>query len=223
MASPLPLPGGGLRDRQKREREHRILSAARKLFDRRGYAATSMEEVADRSGLAVGTIYNYFASKDDLLVAIMNREADQLMALGERILENPPTDAAEAISALADLFVHSITADERLLWREVIAAAVSHPATLGARLFKADTRLLALVAAMIDKLKARGEIAPGIDSYRAAGVEYSLFLMWGMAFVMSDEMDEQTMREEIHRGIRLAVHGLLRPAPDTNLEKENGQ
>src|ERR1700722_9080587 len=79
MDSSLSAPATGRRELQKHARERRILSAARRLFDRKGYAKTSMEDVADRAGLAVGTLYNYFHSKDHLLLGIMRREADGLL------------------------------------------------------------------------------------------------------------------------------------------------
>src|SRR5579862_4454081 len=114
----------GRRQLQKQDRERRILAAARSLFDRNGYAKTSMEDVAERAGLAVGTLYNYFRSKDDLLLAIMRREADRLLRIAEGIVADPPDDAVVAIAAMADLFVESISADERMLWRELFAASI---------------------------------------------------------------------------------------------------
>src|SRR5580704_12374428 len=99
MDSSLSAPGTGRRELQKHARERRILSAARRLFDRNGYAKTSMEDVADRAGLAVGTLYNYFNSKDDLLLAIMRREADRLLRIGERLLADPPADPIVALAA----------------------------------------------------------------------------------------------------------------------------
>jgi len=53
------------------EREEQILDAAAELFRRRGYSATSLQEVADRVGLHKSTLYHYFASKDDLLFRIV--------------------------------------------------------------------------------------------------------------------------------------------------------
>src|SRR5258708_5318747 len=145
MASTLHAPPAGLRESQKRDREQRIVKAARRLFDRKGFGATAMEEVAQRAGLAVGTIYNYFPSKNDLLLAIMKREADGLTVIADRILEQPPDDPVVAISAMADLFVDSIVAEERPLWREVVAAAVTQPDTLGTRLFELDAQLIARI------------------------------------------------------------------------------
>ncbi len=48
-----------------------ILSAAYDLIIRQGYAATSMRQIAQRSGIALGGIYNHFSSKDDVFRAIV--------------------------------------------------------------------------------------------------------------------------------------------------------
>ncbi|HUA35455.1 MAG TPA: helix-turn-helix domain-containing protein, partial [Candidatus Binataceae bacterium] len=80
MLPAVPIPAGR-REQQKLQREQRILAAARRLFDRKGYASTSMEEVAERAGLAVGTLYNYFASKDELLFAISRSDTEPLLSI----------------------------------------------------------------------------------------------------------------------------------------------
>src|SRR5437588_1656038 len=174
MGSSLSSTDIGRRGRQKLERERRILTAARRLFDRKGYAGTAMEDVAERAGLAVGTVYNYFSSKDALLLAIVRRETDQLTRIGERILDDPPADPIEAVAALADLFVQSITADERRLWRELFAAAIASPQELGARVFELDTQLIVQLAALIDRFKQYGAIAyevdAGLDAMSISGI-----------------------------------------------------
>src|SRR5271168_5393136 len=112
MGSALEIPAGR-RERQKQDRERRVLAAARRLFDRKGYATTSMEDVAARAGLAVGTLYNYFPSKEQLLFAISRSDTEHLLKIGERILADPPDDPVEAITALAEVMVNGITAGER--------------------------------------------------------------------------------------------------------------
>ena len=57
-----------------------------------------MEDVAARAGLAVGTIYNYFPSKSALLLAIVRRETESLLARGRKILDDPPRDPVAAVS-----------------------------------------------------------------------------------------------------------------------------
>jgi AcrR family transcriptional regulator len=209
----------GRRELQKQDRERRIMSAARRLFERKGYAKTAMEEIAARAGLAVGTLYNYFPSKDDLLLAIMRREADRLMQVGERILADPPAKPSEAIAAMADLLIESITADERMLWRELFAAAISSPHDLGARLIELDMRLVAQLATLLESLKQRGAIAHAIDASRAAMTIYGLCAASALAFVMNESITVEQLREEVNESIRLLVGGMLPPAH----KKEKGR
>jgi AcrR family transcriptional regulator len=206
----------GRRERQKLEREHRILAAARRLFDRRGYLDTSMEDVARRAGLAVGTLYNYFSSKDQLLIALSRIDTEHLLSIGERILADPPQDPVEAISALTEIMVNGITAGERRLWRELFVASIAAPDTLGARLFALDMRLIAQLTSMLDLLKARGSIDAGVDTSRAAGLFYGICLTWTIAFATRDDLTIETMRAEISESVRITIHGIL---PRSNAKK----
>ncbi|MGC2445301.1 TetR/AcrR family transcriptional regulator [Candidatus Binatus sp.] len=208
MTSSLAIPAGR-RERQKQDRERRILAAARRLFDRKGYDATSMENVAARAGLAVGTLYNYFPSKEELLFAISRADTEPLLRIGEAILADPPDDPAEAIGALTEVMVQGITAGERRLWRELFVAAIAAPDTLGARLFALDLRLIAQLTTMIERLKGRGAIDAGVDASRAAGLFYGICLTWSIAFATRDDLTIETMRAEISESVRITVHGIL--------------
>ncbi len=207
MTPAIPIPAGR-RERQKLQREQRIIAAARRLFDRKGYASTSMEEVADRAGLAVGTLYNYFASKDELLFAISRSDTEPLLAIGERILADPPSDPVEAIASLTEVMVQSITAGERRLWRELFVAAIASP-DMSARLFALDMRLIAQLTTMLDLLKVQESIDPNLDSSRAAGLFYGICLTWTIAFATRDDLSLETMRAEIAESVRLTINGML--------------
>jgi len=68
-------PGASKRkERKEREKEARkqdILNSAIRVFSRNGFVKTSMEQVADEASLAVGTLYRYYASKEELYVSIV--------------------------------------------------------------------------------------------------------------------------------------------------------
>jgi len=209
MDSSLTASGTGRRELQKQDRERRIVSAARRLFDRKGYANTSMEEIADRAELAVGTLYNYFRAKDELLLTILRRETDALIDAGERILQNPSRDLADAVSSIAGLFVDSITSDERGLWREVLAAAMSSPEKMRTRLFELDLRFVAQFAILIDTFKRRKAIAREVDSIQAAGLFYSVCVAWGMAYLTNEHTTVAELRDLIDGGVRLAIRGIM--------------
>jgi len=61
-------PGEGWRERLTAERRRHILEAAARAFARKGFAQTTMKEIAAEAGIAPGTIYLYFKNKEDLLI-----------------------------------------------------------------------------------------------------------------------------------------------------------
>jgi AcrR family transcriptional regulator len=72
-----------VRERHRREREARgkaILAAAARVFARQGLEGATIEMVAREAEVAVGTIYLYFASRDDLFLSLVAERAEQLRA-----------------------------------------------------------------------------------------------------------------------------------------------
>jgi len=100
-----------LRELQAQERAERILDAAARIFARKGYHRATTREIATEAGVAEGTIYNHFASKRDLLLAMMTRLAE-INDLRQAITQAPVTDDREFFRQLfrrrIDLLVRNI-------------------------------------------------------------------------------------------------------------------
>ncbi len=62
----------GLRAKNRIDRNSRIVEAASDLFRKEGYEGARIEEIAARAEVSVGTIYNYYRNKGDILVAIVS-------------------------------------------------------------------------------------------------------------------------------------------------------
>jgi AcrR family transcriptional regulator len=58
-----------------------ILTAAAQVFERRGYAGGTTDAIAERAGVSVGSLYQYFPNKDAILVALMERHVEEGTAL----------------------------------------------------------------------------------------------------------------------------------------------
>lgn len=81
--------------------EENILSAARRLVAEHGYAAVTMRAVAKECGIAVGTFYNYYPSKDAMLAACLLHDWQAaLAAAGEKTAA--AQSAEEAVGAVFD-------------------------------------------------------------------------------------------------------------------------
>lgn len=79
-AAPEATAGGGQRKRYSRaERERQILAVAEEVFASEGYQTVSMDDIANRVGLSKPMLYEYFGSKDGLLVACLERAKRELL------------------------------------------------------------------------------------------------------------------------------------------------
>jgi AcrR family transcriptional regulator len=96
------------------ERRKRILDAAAEGFATRGYHATSVGQIAEAAGITKPVIYDHFASKRDLFVALLEQAREELLALGvEAMRADAPTEervrsAVEAFFSYVD--AHPATA-----------------------------------------------------------------------------------------------------------------
>ena len=92
-----------LRERYDRRQAQVVLDAAR-VFARQGYDQTSVPQLADELGLAAGSLYHYFGSKEQLLIAICDQLMDPLLDEARAITASDD-DAATQLHALVRLWV----------------------------------------------------------------------------------------------------------------------
>lgn len=94
-----PASGGAARASQTAARRRRLVDAALALAAEGGYEAVQMRAVAARAGVALGTLYRHYSSKDELLLAAL---ADQARALHRRLAQRPPGGVrpAERVAAV---------------------------------------------------------------------------------------------------------------------------
>jgi AcrR family transcriptional regulator len=82
----------GKRERNKEETKRRILKAALELFKEKGLDGTTTKEISKRSGIAEGTLFNYFKTKEDLALYFFQKETEDLVKWfrGNARLKNAP-------------------------------------------------------------------------------------------------------------------------------------
>ena len=98
-----PAAGGDKRDL--------ILRAATKVFAQNGYFQSQVADVARVAGVAAGTVYLYFKSKDDLLVSIFERSMSEVLADGKAAVAEID-DPAERLRKIAQLHLDRVGRDK---------------------------------------------------------------------------------------------------------------
>jgi TetR/AcrR family transcriptional regulator, cholesterol catabolism regulator len=113
-------------------RRRRLLDAASALATEGGYEAVQMRDVAARAGVALGTLYRQFSSKDQLLLACL---AAQAAALHEQLANDPPdgTTPATRLAAVLRRASRAIERDPRLSAAMVTALSSPDPAAADAK------------------------------------------------------------------------------------------
>src|SRR6476646_4708347 len=95
------------RDRRKAERRDAILSAALDEFSAQGYAATRLDDVAKRAGVAKGTIYLYFRDKEALFQELVRTMLTPVVGSIEA-LRDADVPMRVLADRMVDLFVNEI-------------------------------------------------------------------------------------------------------------------
>ena len=105
-------------------REKILVNAKRRLFEN-GYQHLSLREVARESGIATGTIYNYFANKDCLIANIMLEDWEKAVNMMEKKVKDAATvkegvfGICEAIDRFYDMYA--------CIWQQPSVAAAATP------------------------------------------------------------------------------------------------
>jgi AcrR family transcriptional regulator len=96
------------------QRKSQILNAAEVVFTKKGFDEARMNDIAEKTGLSKGTLYLYFKSKDDLIVAILDRIFQNEFRQLEN-LQQTEANASEAIWKLTDTIAKDIVRLLRLI------------------------------------------------------------------------------------------------------------
>jgi len=110
--------GEGRRERKKRELRARIYEAARQLFLKHGFEATTVAQIAELADVAPATFFNHFTSKSAVLAEMTSEVGEHLQTLVDQQLERPAT-TQERILGFADSVATNV-AEARGLARDVL-------------------------------------------------------------------------------------------------------
>jgi AcrR family transcriptional regulator len=157
----MALPQRRTREQRKLDRRAEILAAARAAFAQKGYAGASIVEIARASGIADGTIYKYFASKQDLLFHVMRQFYEGLIAEVAAGVARQATLSAR-LRYLVHRQIEAFVEDEdlcRLFIREV-RTADDYP---DSPLHDLNRRYTSIVVRILEAGIAAGEVRPGIE------------------------------------------------------------
>lgn len=194
----------GLREKQKANRKRALVEAASQLFKQQGYEAAKIGEIAERAEVSVGTFYNYFPGKADLLLAIVSLEVEEVLHQGEAVLKEPHHSAPDAICRLASIYYdHALVYLTKEMWRTAMALAIQHPETpFSHRYRRLDSDLTKQVIQLVDALQSQSLLRSEINPNAFGEVLFLSLNGLFMAFTMSEEMTLDDLNDALSSHVK---------------------
>jgi AcrR family transcriptional regulator len=148
-----------------------ILEAAERVFGARGFSQAKMSEIAERAGLASGTLYNYFDSKEGIFKELLEHRGEELSALLAAIAAGPGDARAKLVQLTRTTFeyVESHAAMLTLLL-QVGGAACSARGGSGPGASRQYLRTLAVYQASLAEAARQGLLRRRLDPRELAAV-----------------------------------------------------
>ena len=159
------------REREKLRQRAELLAAALELFSQKGYHNVSMQEIAEKSEFAVGTLYKFFRDKEDLYKALIKTKAEEFHGVLKEILRR--CDSEDVLSVLKNYVAAKaalLTGGAvmlRLYFAETRGASFNLKAGLDREILKMYEDILARLAAVF-RAGIRRKIFRALDPYYMA-------------------------------------------------------
>ena len=182
------------RDQRRVARREAILSAALEEFSGRGFAATRLDDVARRAGVAKGTIYLYFRDKESLFQELVRSMMGPLVGNIEAALvsEAPVRALAEHMT---DLFVREVFETRRKdVIRLMIAEGRRFPKLAEFYYREVLSRVIAALRTLMHRAVERGEAPAALERFpQLLAAPGLVAIIWSGLFDRFEPLDVQAM------------------------------
>lgn len=174
------------------ERARQIMEAALELAEEGGFEAVRLRDVAARAGVALGTLYARFRSKEDILIAVLDREAVKLEELVARYPIEGDTPAAR-VEAYFALVTQAMFARPNFSRAVLHAVSVGGPETSGT-IMRYQARLNALIVRSLRGPDGHGPLTDEQEQRFASLLQqlwYAALVGWANGVRAEEEIMEQ--------------------------------
>lgn len=194
-----------LRDRKKEATRHRILKTALRLFSESGFEKPTVQEIAAAADVGKGTIYNYFRTKEDILVAFMCEQEARVQQRVLRLLKRD-LDAASLLTLyLREQF--KLKRPYREFTRVFLSQIILRGQEIAPYVAAMQPNVDSTLRSLFDSLRAHGRIRKDTDIETVIRVFKTMHLglsaVWAITEAQMRDIDELCANS-----VRLLCRGL---------------
>jgi AcrR family transcriptional regulator len=195
-----------LRQAKKAKTSQAILSAASARFAADGIEAARMDDIAAAAEVSVGTLYNYFGSKQSLLIALFEAEVREMLAAGSAAVSHD-VDPVEAVRHLFAAYLDIMLATDRDLLREVLRFSLGGGAAIQ-ELARLDEELMTQLAGLLAVHQESGRLDSSLPVEDAVFLLYAALIAELIIYLSLDGVAPKAVHANVGRRVRLVFNGL---------------
>ena len=191
-------------ERSKRDKLERIKRAARKLFRRKGFEATTTREIAAAADIGAGTLFLYAGTKEDLLVLLFREDMDRVVDGAFATMPSRPL-----LDQLLHLFGAMIALHERD--RDLARMFVKELPFVDDRrhgIAEMMATIFAGIAHLIEQAKSRGELRADVPATPLAHSLFALYYFQLQRWLGGDPINGAQRDDRLRIALRLQLEGL---------------
>jgi len=200
---------GALSRRDPGARRQAILEAALTVFAEEGFAAARLDHVAEKAGVAKGTIYLHFKDKQDLFEQMVREAVSPVIARLEALAQLPDLPADMVLHGMFTVFRTEVLGTRRKdLLRLVMTEGPRFPAIAAFYHREVVSRGLKLMGGVLERAKAKGELSSeGFARFPQLVVApLILAVVWDGLFATLEPLDAEGMLE-VYRKLLVQAPG----------------
>jgi AcrR family transcriptional regulator len=206
-------------ERSKRDKLERIKRAARKLFGRKGFEATTTREIAAAADIGAGTLFLYAGTKEDLLVLLFREDMSRVVA--DALATMPARPVLDQVMHLFGAMIALHERDRGLARVFVRELPFVEDRRHGVAEMVATQ--LAGIANLIEQAKARGELRADVPATRLAHSMFALFFFQLQRWLGSDPITGRQRDERLRAALKLQLDGLRNGLPKSMAIKKSNR
>lgn len=191
------------RELNKIQCRSRILKMSRRLFTAKGYENTTMEDIAEASEVSKATLYNYFSSKENLLLGIVEAALEEIRQLVTVELCQEPDSVEKIRQVLETLAVDSIryiTLTRRIFYLNVSEGNALHVTRL---------ELLEILSQLVNEARERGQLRQDLTAEELVDAFMGVYLVTQFGWEDIGQYTEAQCRQKVRRAMDAILRGLL--------------
>lgn len=192
----------GRRELNKLQCRNRILKMSRRLFTAKGYEDTTMEDIAEAAEVSKATLYNYFSSKEGLLIGIADAALEEVRHLIEVDLAGEPDSLLKLRRVLEMLALDSvryISLTRRILYLN---------ASPESELYSTRQDIQKILERLIIEAREQGTLRGDIPVEEVVDMFMGMYLMTQFAWCDISDYSDARCVEKVNRAVDHLLKGL---------------